>query len=178
LVKPEAQENAALHLRPVTIEDGMTVASWHYPGPWAVNDNLEAPGPDEGFWAVESERGELVGYCSFGHHARVPGLDEAPNTLDVSMGVRPDLRGRGLSAPIAEIVLARAQAVADGRRLRCIVAEWNDAGRRVAESSGFVPCGAHEFGATRYVVFSEPYDVTTDPHTVVTEGLGASASSD
>jgi hypothetical protein len=52
MVKPEeAQENAALHVRPVTIEDGMTVASWHYPGPWAVNDNLEAPGPDGGFCA-------------------------------------------------------------------------------------------------------------------------------
>lgn len=40
----------------------MEIAMWPYPGPWAVADPLEAPRPDEGYWAVAlNPRPELVG---------------------------------------------------------------------------------------------------------------------
>ena len=64
----------------LSIEDGMAMAMWRYPGPWAVYDSLEAPPPDEGWWAVRDADGGLIGFCCFGEAARVPGLGEAPRT--------------------------------------------------------------------------------------------------
>jgi [ribosomal protein S18]-alanine N-acetyltransferase len=146
----------AMRVRPFTIEDGMDVASWRYPGPWAVFDNLQPPPRDENFWAVEDAGGELIGYCCFGVHARVPGLSEAPETLDVSFSMRPELVGKGLGAVLASTVMEHAREIACGRRLRCIVAEWNQSGRRIAEGAGFVRRGTHHFGPTSYVVYSQP----------------------
>jgi hypothetical protein len=35
------------HVRQLTIEDGLAVASWSRPGAWRIEDALEAPEPDE-----------------------------------------------------------------------------------------------------------------------------------
>jgi [ribosomal protein S18]-alanine N-acetyltransferase len=128
----------------LSIEDGMDMAMWPYPGPWAVYDSLEAPRSDEGWWAVRDAEGALVGFCCFGEAARVPGLPEDPARLDVALGLRPDLVGRGLGPAFVGTVVEHAERVADGRRLRCVVPIWNEAGRRAAETAGFVVAGAHE----------------------------------
>ena len=142
----------------LSIEDGMDLAMWRTPGPWAVNDSLEPPLPDEGYWAVRDAGGQLVGYCCFGEAARVPGLRNDPTMLDVALGLRPDLVGRGLSNVLARTVVEHARSVAAGRRLRSVVPEWNQPGRRAAENAGFKVTGAHEApgGATvsSYLVFT------------------------
>jgi [ribosomal protein S18]-alanine N-acetyltransferase len=137
-------------VRQLSIEDGMEIAMWRLPGPWAVHDALEAPRDDEGYWAVEDSTGRLVGYCCFGQAARPPGLQAAPGMLDVALGLRPDLIGRGLSAEFARAVVAHAHEVAArddlaaGRRLRTVVATNNVPGRRAAEGTGFTVTGAYE----------------------------------
>ena len=146
---------ATFTIRPITIEDGMAIASWRYPGPWVVYDCLERPPADESFWAVDLANGELAGFCAVGAHARVPGLDEAPQTLDVTFGLAPDLRGRGLGLELAAAVVDHARKVAAGRRLRCIVNEENGSGRRAAESAGFVTVGEHELGDNRYLIYAD-----------------------
>jgi RimJ/RimL family protein N-acetyltransferase len=143
----------------LSIEDGMAIAMWRSPGPWAVNDALEAPRPDEGYWAIRAEEGGLVGFCCFGEAARVPGLAPAPGHLDVAFGLRPDLVGRRLSAGVAGAVVNHARRVAQGSRLRCVVAIWNEPGRRATETAGFRVCGAHDLpggGPTAsYLVFAQ-----------------------
>jgi [ribosomal protein S18]-alanine N-acetyltransferase len=142
----------------LSIEDGMTLAMWNTPGPWTVSDSLETPDPDEGYWAVRDADAQLVGYCCFGEAARVPGLRADAGMLDVALGLRPDLVGQGLSNELAHTVVDRARAVAAGRRLRSVVASWNQAGRRAAEKAGFKVTGAHEVpgGATvsSYLIFT------------------------
>ncbi len=141
----------------LSIEDGMDMAMWRYPGPWAVYDSLEAPRPDEGYWAVRDAEGELVGFCCFGEAARVPGLPEEPGRLDVALGLRPDLVGRGLGPRFVRTVVEHAETVAAGRRLRCVVPTWNEAGRRAAETAGFAVAGSHEIpggaAVASYLVF-------------------------
>jgi [ribosomal protein S18]-alanine N-acetyltransferase len=126
----------------LSIEDGMDMAMWRYPGPWAVYDSLEAPRPDEGYWAVRDAEGELVGFCCFGEAARV---------------LRPDLVGQGLGPRFVRTVVEHAETVAEGRRLRCVVPTWNEAGRRAAETAGFAVAGAHEIpggaAVASYLVF-------------------------
>jgi [ribosomal protein S18]-alanine N-acetyltransferase len=141
----------------LSIEDGLELASWRYPAPWAVHDSLEAPPPDEGYWAVRDAAGRLTGFCCFGEAARVPGLAADPGRLDVALGLRPDLVGRGLGPEFVRAVVGHAERVASGRRLRCVVPAWNEAGRRAAETAGFALAGAHEVpggaAVASYLVF-------------------------
>ena len=140
---PRAQAAAPYIVDSLSIEDGMTMAMWQYPGPWGVADALEAPRPDEGYRAVRDAHGDPIGFCCLGEAARVPGLMGAPNHLDVALGLRPDLVGQGLSREFARTVVDHALEVAEGRWLRCVVAEWNEAGRRAAEHVGFKVSGVH-----------------------------------
>ena len=127
----------------LSIEDGMDLTMWQAPGPWTIQDALEPPQPDEGYWAVRDVQQVLVGYCCFGEAARVPGLRADPTMLDVALGLRPDLVGRGLSNELARSVVDRAREVSLGRQLRTAVAEWNIPGRTAAERSGFRVSGSH-----------------------------------
>lgn len=142
----------------LSIEDGMTLAMWTAPGPWSVNDSLEAPEPDEGYWAVRDADDELVGYCCFGESARPPGLSGDPSRVDVALGLRPDLVGHGLGDQLAQTVVEHARNVAAGRTLRTAVGEWNHAGRRAAEKAGFKVSGYHEVpggaAVSSYLVFT------------------------
>jgi [ribosomal protein S18]-alanine N-acetyltransferase len=142
----------------LSIEDGENLAMWQTPGPWTVADSLEPPAADEGYWAIRDSSGQLVGYCCFGGAARVPGIEADAAMLDVVFGLRPNLVGHGLSNELARVVAAHAGKVAAGRRLRTILPQWNDAGRRAAEHAGFKVTGAHEVpGGARvnaYLVYS------------------------
>lgn len=128
----------------LSIEDGLDIAMWRTPGPWAVQDSLEPPRPDEGYWAVRDGSEQLIGYCCFGEKARPIGLAETGATLDVALGLAPQYTGRHLSREFAATVIKHARKVAEGRRLRCAVASWNAVGRHTAESVGFKMTGMHE----------------------------------
>jgi RimJ/RimL family protein N-acetyltransferase len=127
----------------LTIEDGLEIATWRSPGPWMVQDALTRPPRDEGYWAVRDARGSLIGFCCFGEAARVRGLDGSGKILDVALGLRPDLTGRGLSREFAQTVVTYARSIAEGRELRCVVADWNALGRNTAEAVGFTTVGVH-----------------------------------
>ena len=134
----------------LSVEDGMDIAMWRTPGPWRIQDSLETPRPDEGYWAVRDGNTALVGFCCFGEDARPPGLPSSAKLLDVALGLAPQLTGRHLSRDFAAAVVAHARDVAEDRRLRCAVAAWNEVGRRTAEAVGFRVTGLHEVqgGAT------------------------------
>ena len=128
----------------LTIEDAMDIAMWRMPGPWAVQDSLEPPPPDEGFWAVRDVAARLVGYCCFGEGARLPGLAHSPGKLDVALGMGPQYAGRKLSHQFAEAVVAHARSIGENRVLRCAVPSWNAKGRHTSEAAGFHLVGSHE----------------------------------
>ena len=141
----------------LSIEDGLDIAMWRTPGPWAVQDSLQSPRPDEGYWAVRDADHELIGFCCLGESARAPQLRADPAVLDVALGLAPHLTGRRLSHDFAATVVAHARAVAGDRGLRCTVASWNAVGRKTAEAVGFRATGIHEAasgpGVAFYLVF-------------------------
>lgn len=148
---------APYHVGELSIEDGLDIAMWRTPGPWAVQDSLEAPRPDEGYWAVRDSEGHLIGFCCFGEAARPLGLDADPSKLDCALGLAPQFTGRHLSRDFAQTVIDRAQSIADGRTVRTAVAGWNAVGRHTAESVGFKVTGVHEVrggaNVTSYYVY-------------------------
>ena len=145
-----------LRVRPLTIEDGLTVASWSSPGAWHIEDALQAPEPDEGYWAVVDARDELLGFCCLGAAARVPGQPADDWVLDVAIGIRPQLAGRGWGGDLGRAAVAHARSVALDRRIRTTVPEWNVDGQRTARQAGFVECGARTDRDRTYLVFDQP----------------------
>uniref|UniRef100_UPI003B3AEC4A GNAT family N-acetyltransferase n=1 Tax=Nakamurella sp. TaxID=1869182 RepID=UPI003B3AEC4A len=145
-----------LRVRQLTIEDGLTVAAWSSPGAWHIQDALQAPEPDEGYWAVVDARDELLGLCCLGAAARVPGQPEDDWVLDVAIGIRPQLAGRGWGADLGRAAVAYARSVTLDRRVRTAVPEWNVAGQRTAEQCGFVRVGHRTYEHQPYQVFEQP----------------------
>ena len=146
------------HVDEMTIEDAMDISMWRAPGPWAVQDSLETPRPDEGFWVVRDSGNQLVGYCCFGIKARPLGLSAAPGRLDVALGMAPEYTGRHLSQEFATAVVRHSLQVAESRRLRCAVAEWNErvvGPPRRSGSHSWVSTGQGRPQHTTYYVYEQ-----------------------
>jgi ribosomal-protein-alanine N-acetyltransferase len=127
--------------RELTVDEAERPLGWRYPEPYATYDAEGPLGRDLGFFAVEDDDGDLVGFGCVGAEARVPGVEEEPGTVDVGYGMRPDLIGQGLGREFVGAILAR---VVDGRpsaRLRMSILRWNTRSLRVAEAHGFRPVG-------------------------------------
>jgi GNAT superfamily N-acetyltransferase len=144
------------HIRQLTIEDGLALAASPHPAAWQVYDALEPFPPDEGYWAVADCRDALLGFCCLGEPARAPGETGHPAVLDIAIGIRSDLTGRGCGVDLGRAAVDYARSVAFDRRLRTTVPEWNDVGLHVAEQSGFVRSGTLALGGRQYIVLEQP----------------------
>lgn len=142
-------------VRQLTIEDGLDLASWSRPGAWHIEDALEAPEPDEGYWAVVDRDDALLGFCCVGAAARVPGAPQDDYVIDVAIGIRPQLAGRGWSGELGRAAVRYAASVALDRRLRTTVPEWNEVGRHAAEQAGFKPVTTRVWNHQQYAIFEQ-----------------------
>ena len=149
-------------LRPLTAEQGEAMANWSYPGPWAVYDVTGAIDPEEGFWAVVDDGGDVAGYACFGVEARVPGLAEQPGVLDVGVGMRPDLTGQGRGREFASAVLDHVGQTTGPARFRAVVQDWNQRSRRLLAGLGFEETGVHHVGELRYVVLERSVEKSAE----------------
>jgi [ribosomal protein S18]-alanine N-acetyltransferase len=125
-----------MEVRQLTKSDAVAIATWRYPGRYATYDVGDIVTPERGFWAVDRDA-DLVGYCCFGHEARVPGAGEEEGVLDVGYGMRPDLMGHGLGREFVEAIVNFAVGKFSPQRLRLLILDWNDRSRKVAEALGF-----------------------------------------
>ena len=142
-------------VRQLTIEDGLDLASWSRPGAWHIEDALEAPEPDEGYWAVVDGHDTLLGFCCVGAAARVPGAPQDDYVIDVAIGIRPQLAGRGWSSELGRAAVRYASSVALDRRLRTTVPEWNEVGRYAARQAGFTSVGTRGWNHQQYEIFEQ-----------------------
>jgi [ribosomal protein S18]-alanine N-acetyltransferase len=127
---------------PIERDQARTIAAWRYEGVYSLYD-----GDPEGFetllrpeyrvHAASDEHGELVGFCSFGEDARVAGYDYADDALDVGLGMRPDLVGRGLGVAFTRAVLEFAAREHSPIVFRVTVAGFNRRAQRLCLALGF-----------------------------------------
>jgi ribosomal-protein-alanine N-acetyltransferase len=159
-VTDQPRPSATYRVRDLTDDDLAEIEGWRYDGPWSVYDSEGRLDPAFGYWAVEGEDGRLAGFGCLGEEARVPGLGDAEGTLDVGVGMRPDLVGRGSGVRFATAFLdfAAGQVAAD--RFRVVVKDWNSRSLRLVERLGFTPTGTHQVrrdGSTEaYLVLERP----------------------
>jgi [ribosomal protein S18]-alanine N-acetyltransferase len=146
-VADDEQPVQRLHVRPLEPRDAEAVASWRYQGPWSMYDPRPGDEPISavaGYEAVVDDAGSLVGFVCVGQEARVPGLAEADGIIDIGVGMRPDLVGRGLGRHFGAAVLGHLSDRYGDRPLRAVVQDWNERSLRLARGLGFRDAGSHQ----------------------------------
>jgi [ribosomal protein S18]-alanine N-acetyltransferase len=135
-----------LTVRPLQRGDAEAIASWRYDGPWSTYDAR----PDDpllsaetGYLAVVDDAGSLVGFLCTGVEARVPGLAAQEGIVDIGVGMRPDLVGRGLGSAFGALVLGYIRDMCGDRPLRAVVQSWNERSLRLSQRLGFGVVGIH-----------------------------------
>jgi [ribosomal protein S18]-alanine N-acetyltransferase len=135
-----------LLFRPMDAVAARSVHGWRYEPPYHIyNLGAEELGeliaflidPANRYYRMDDEAGELVAFCCFGRDAQVPGGAYPDDALDIGMGVRPDLNGRGLGASFATAVIEFAERSFQPAALRVTVAAFNLRAQRVWMRHGF-----------------------------------------
>ena len=140
--------NSPLVVRPLTLEDAQDIVTWRYPPPYELyntppDEQQEMIAyllhPENRCFAIKHVDTRLIGFVSLGQDARVPGGDYSLNALDLGIGIRPDLTGRGQGKQFLEVVVefARAQNPPP-EHLRVTVAAFNERAQRLVRGAGFV----------------------------------------
>lgn len=80
---------------------------------------------------------ELVGYCSYGRDAQVPGGDYTEEALDIGMMIIPVLTGHGQGSEYANAVIQNVISKYQPKRLRVTILATNLRAIRVWKKNGF-----------------------------------------
>jgi [ribosomal protein S18]-alanine N-acetyltransferase len=132
---------------PMDDEQARAVVSWRYEPPYdfydmakdpeGLEDLLGSPERREGYYAALSKN-ELVGFFSYGAGGRLPSFDYPDDGyLDVGLGLRPDLTGKGLGLGFVHAGLEFGQRRFDPAGFRLFVATFNERAISVYERAGF-----------------------------------------
>lgn len=121
---------------------------WRYPPPYDVYNLAIAPAdeaaafnffldPAFAYHRIDDEYGELAAFCCFGVDAQVPGGDYSAPALDLGLGVRPDLVGRGRGSHYTTAVAQYAIDTYAPPALRVTIAAFNIRAQRAWAAAGF-----------------------------------------
>ncbi|MFO7167330.1 MAG: GNAT family N-acetyltransferase [Chloroflexota bacterium] len=164
-----------LSFAPMDAAAAAEVYGWRYEPPYHVYnlDDLDRAfavafltDPANRYCRIDDGAGELVAFCCFGLDAQVPGGDYSADALDIGMGVRPDLTGRGLGHRFAAAVIDFALRTEAPAALRVTVAAFNLRAQRVWMKNGFLPAQSFLAPSGRaFVMFTAPADRTPAPAT-------------
>jgi ribosomal-protein-alanine N-acetyltransferase len=116
---------------PFTLVHGAEIESWRYEPPYDFYDPAAdpiAPQHWDKLRAVLDDDGRMIGYWWL-----APIRDE----VEVGLGLRPELTGRGLGRAFVEAELDYARAEWSPRTFRLYVAGWNARAIRVYQALGF-----------------------------------------
>ena len=119
--------------RPFSEEEASSVASWSYPPPFDLynlppeeHQLLLARSADgEGYYPGLGQDGTVVAFAVFGAEARVRGQDAVNGTLDLGLGVRPDLTSQGLGSDLLGQAVTLGRALFSPQIIRAAVAKFN-----------------------------------------------------
>jgi [ribosomal protein S18]-alanine N-acetyltransferase len=142
-----------LTIRPASPATLRAIETWRYEPPYDFYDgDVEPVLNPERFYEALGEDGSLVGFYYF---------EEKGDCLEIGLGLRPDLVGRGLG-----LEFFRAGVEFGRRRFRpeqviLAVAAFNDRARIVYERAGFRVVGRHmrpqgRWGDVEFLDMEEP----------------------
>jgi [ribosomal protein S18]-alanine N-acetyltransferase len=127
----------------MTQAEAEEVAAWHYPGEYAFYD--ADSGPEALAELLDPERRRDEYFAARGRDGSLEGfvqLETAGDGVEIGLGLRPDLTGRGLGLAFTALAIELAEHRAAGR-IVLVVAAFNARAIRVYERAGFVETGRH-----------------------------------
>lgn len=142
----KGEHAGSISFTPMDESAAREIITWCYDPPYDIY-NLEdseksiqyALEPQNNFYTMRDVRGDLVGFCSFGADAQVPGGDYRESAMDIGMGIRPDLTGQGRGSNFVAEVLSFANEQFQPATFRVTIAAFNQRAQRVWEMHGFRP---------------------------------------
>lgn len=123
------------------------IATWTYLDEWSVYNSSTKSDlftTEAGYLAVVGSENILVGFACSGAEARVPGLSEAVDTLDVGLGMNPIFVGQRHGAEFGAAIVGHFQKSTNASYLRVAVQSWNERSLKLTRSLGFKEIGIHE----------------------------------
>lgn len=141
-----SQDLSELKFCPIVPSQIYSISAWTYEPPYDIYNLVYPPeAEDIDYWldpniyvqAIVNPWNVLVAFCSFGLDGQVPGGDYSEEALDIGMGVRPDLTGRGHGATLVEATCRFAASQYRPEKLRVTVASQNARALRVWQKQGF-----------------------------------------
>jgi ribosomal-protein-alanine N-acetyltransferase len=133
--------------RPFSVDEAREVGRWAYPPPFDLYDSdprdhglfLERAPDGEGYYPAVDNGGRVVAFVVLGAQARVHGQLPAAGTVDVGMGVRPDVTSQGLGGELFAQAADLARDLFAPTTLRAAVAGFNERSLALCRAAGFVP---------------------------------------
>jgi ribosomal-protein-alanine N-acetyltransferase len=135
--------------RPIEAGDFEQIAFWRYDPPydfydWDLEDALEPLlDPVEKNLVLLDDADTVAGFAFFGPGGQVPGGVEAgaylEPLLDIGLGLRPDLTGRGIGLEFVLAVIEKGREFHQPAGFRLTVATFNERAIRVYKRAGFAP---------------------------------------
>jgi len=132
-------------VRAMTADDALAVAAWRYPDEYAfynwdadpgdLAELLDPAGWGRQYFAVDGRGRARVGFFAFKADAE---------SLEIGLGLRPDLTGDGLGLAFVEAGIQFAEKRFGARSLTLAVAEFNQRAVTVYRRAGFEVVGYYQ----------------------------------
>jgi RimJ/RimL family protein N-acetyltransferase len=120
---------------PATPEDIAAIDAYRYDPPYDFYNGDDDPVQNpERFFGVRDAEEELVGFCYF---------EWKRDALEIGLGLRPELTGRGLGLDFLRSGLTFARSHFGAERIVLNVAAFNERAIKVYERAGFQRTGEH-----------------------------------
>jgi RimJ/RimL family protein N-acetyltransferase len=124
-----------LTIRPASDETFAAIAAWRYEPPYDFYDGDVDPVLNpERFYEALGEDGALMGFYY---------LEQKGDALEIGLGLRPDLTGRGLGLEFLRAGVEFGRTRFRSTRVILNVAAFNERAIRVYERAGFRETGRH-----------------------------------
>ena len=127
----------------MTIEYARAISLWKYDGIYSVydhsGDNLDDFMDGAHFVCIDTD-GKLTGYFCFGKNARIPTVEADvydEGFLDIGLGLKPDLCGKGNGLLFFNIGLDFAKKFYGTTHFRLAVAGFNERAVKLYKRAGF-----------------------------------------
>jgi RimJ/RimL family protein N-acetyltransferase len=132
--------------RPAKKKHARVFVNWKYQPPYDVyncppeeiGDSVQYNiNPKNNVFVMLDENDRLVGYCSYGKDAQVPGGDYSDEALDIGLMIEPELTGQGMGTIFVSKVIRNGIDKYSPKKLRVTIAAFNKRAIKVWEKNGF-----------------------------------------